>query len=590
MLSDPLVKQTIQQVAQSIAAVLNVDIMILDNNFKVVGGTVKNQNKYFISNVYKYIMSTGKPVIIEEPGFNDLCKGCKKHGNCPELVEFDYPIKFEEKTIGILSLVGYTVEYKEKMIARKNEYMIFLERMCEMISTKVLEVSISKQLRVAALQMTHIFNSVSEGIIAIDGNGVITHCSKAAEKLLKIQVGNIIGKSIIEFIPDFINTKELDGTMDYSKKETRICRYNGGEIQSYISTNPIIDEDKNIIGEIITIFDSSDIKKMVQDMMGYDNKNVQFSDIIGESQIFNNVKQKSEIAAKGQSTILIRGESGTGKELFARSIHNSSLASNGPFIAINCAAIPEALLESELFGYEGGAFTGAKKEGKPGKFELADGGTLFLDEIGDMPLYLQAKLLRVLQGMRIQRVGGLKDIEINVRIISATNKNLEELVSENRFREDLFYRLNVIPIFIPPLIERREDIPFIVDYLLNKYNALFNKNIKSIDEQVNKIFMSYSWPGNVRELENILEYAMNMENDQVITEQSLPGHLVNTISIEHDEQRSLENMINDYEKKILLGKIKEYGISLEAKKLLAEELNIGIATLYRKLKSHNIEL
>jgi transcriptional regulator with PAS, ATPase and Fis domain len=346
---------------------------------------------------------------------------------------------------------------------------------------------------------------------------------------------------------------------------------------------------EKIVGNIITIYNTRDIKKIVRTMMGYDHNNIQFSGIIGKSQVFDITKHRAEVAAKSRSTILIRGESGTGKELFARSIHNCSPMHNGPFIAINCAAIPETLLESEFFGYDGGAFTGAKKEGKPGKFELADGGTLFLDEIGDMPLYLQAKLLRVLQERRIQRVGGLKDIKVNVRIIAATNKDLEKIVSENRFREDLFYRLNVIPIFIPPLSERREDIPILIEHFINKYNLFLNKNIESIDEVAEKIFMSYSWPGNVRELENALEYAMNMENGKVVMASSLPGHLANEILLTYKEQTSLEDRINNYEKTILLEEIKKYGVSLQAKKMVAEDLQIGIATLYRKLKSHNID-
>ncbi len=588
MLNDPLVIQTIQQVAKSIAAILNVEIMIMDNKLNKLGGTVNSEKNYYISNVYKYVMDTGNKIIIEEPGFYELCKGCKNYQSCPEKAEFDIPIKIGGKIEGIISLVGYTIEHKKIMLSRKNDYIAFLEIMSQMISTKAIEVSISRQLKVSAMQMTYIFNSINEGIIATDEKGTITHFSNTAEKIFNVTQNNTCGKNINVIFPDLsIDNVNKFRLPNYEKKEMKAIKGNNKSFTCYVSTNVIKDQENDIVGMIITIFESNDIKKIVRNMMGFDNKNLFFSDIIGQSNLMNNAKQKAEMAAKGYSTIMIRGESGTGKELFARAIHNSSPMHDGPFIAINCAAIPETLLESELFGYESGAFTGAKKDGKPGKFELADGGTLFLDEIGDMPLYLQSKLLRVLQDKVIQRVGGLSEISVNVRILSATNRDLENLVMENRFREDLYYRLNVIPIFIPPLSERKDDIPLLIDYLLNKYNILFNKRITSVNEKVKDIFMSYSWPGNVRELENIIEYAMNMEKSNVITEISIPKNLMSSMLIY--ENQSLDDIVKNFEMSIIIEKAKRYGKSKEERLKLAKELNIGIATLYRKLKTYGIE-
>lgn len=588
MLNDPLVIQTIQQVAKSIAAILNVEIMIMDNKLNKLGGTVNSEKIYYISNVYKYVMDTGNKIIIEEPGFHELCRKCKNYQSCPEKTEFDVPIKIGGKIMGIISLVGYTLEHKKIMLSRKNDYITFLEIMSEMISTKAIEVSISRQLKVSAMQMTYIFNSINEGVIATDEIGKITHFSKAAEKIFNVTQNNMCGKNINVIFPD-LSWDNIDkfNLPNYEKKEMKAIKGNNKIFTCYVSTDVIKDQENDIVGMIITIFESNDIKRIVSNMMGFDNKNLFFSDIIGQSNLMNNAKQKAEMAAKGYSTIMIRGESGTGKELFARAIHNSSPMHNGPFIAINCAAIPETLLESELFGYESGAFTGAKKDGKPGKFELADGGTLFLDEIGDMPLYLQSKLLRVLQDKVIQRVGGISEISVNVRILSATNRDLESLVMEHRFREDLYYRLNVIPIFIPPLSERKDDIPLLIDYLLNKYNILFNKKITFVNEKVMYTFMSYSWPGNVRELENIIEYAMNMEKSNVITESSIPKNLMSSMLI--DENQSLDDIVKNFEKSIIIEKAKKYGKNKEERLKLAKELNIGIATLYRKLKIYDIE-
>lgn len=589
MLSNPKLKNTIQQVGKSIAAVLNVEIMIMDDKFTIVGGTAQNQGIYRVSNVYKYLMKTQKPVIIEKPGFHELCEGCALYRKCPEIAEIDSPIVLNGRSIGVISLVGYTEEHKKIMLSRKEDYLVFLTRMSEMISSKALEVLTEQKLEIAALQMTHIIDSVNEGIIALDGRGRITHCNKAVGELFLVPPSYMVGKKIETIIPKFISNDVIQGKVNLKNKEINFYTEKGEEIHCYISANPIINTDNKNVGAIILITDAGDMKKLVSNMMGYNHGNVQFSDIIGESSAIRKVKQHAKIVANSNSTVLIRGESGTGKELFARAIHNNSQVGSGPFITINCAAIPETLLESELFGYEGGAFTGARREGKPGKFELADGGTMFLDEIGDMPLYLQAKLLRVLQEKRIQRVGGVREIPIDVRIISATNKDLEELVSRGRFREDLFYRLNVIPIVIPPLAKRKEDISNLIDYFLDKYNVLFNKNIVSFSERAKEIFLSYSWPGNVRELENVLEYAMNMQNGNEITEDNLPNYLLDSVTLGETEEKTLQSMISKFEKEILLEKIREHGTNLEAKNQIAKDLDIGIATLYRKLKTYGIE-
>jgi len=228
-------------------------------------------------------------------------------------------------------------------------------------------------------------------------------------------------------------------------------------------------------------------------------------------------------AAKTKATILLTGESGTGKELIAKAIHFESDRSKGPFIAINCAAIPENLLEAELFGYEKGAFTGALIS-KPGKFELANGGTIFLDEIGDLPLHLQAKLLRVIQDKTFERIGGTKSIKVDIRIIAATNKDLEEMVKDGSFREDLYFRLNVIPIYLPPLRERKEDIPLLIDHFLKKFNEEYGKNINITKEAMEKL-VNYSWPGNVRELENTIERLVILAEGNEITLNDLPFYI-----------------------------------------------------------------
>ncbi|MGL5368564.1 MAG: sigma-54 interaction domain-containing protein, partial [Cetobacterium somerae] len=290
--------------------------------------------------------------------------------------------------------------------------------------------------------------------------------------------------------------------------------------------------------------------------------------------------------SKNPSTVLITGESGTGKEIIARTIHMNSNRVNQPFIAINCGAIPEALLESEFFGYVKGSFTGADPRGKIGKFELANGGTLFLDEIGDMPLYMQIKLLRVLQERKIIRIGSNQLIDVDVRIIAATNQNLEHLVEMGEFRKDLYYRLNVVPIEVPPLRKRTGDIFIFAEHFAEKYATLFKKNFANISSEVLSIFEKYNWPGNVRELENTIEYMINLMGDNgILSYNHLPQKLLTTNSAKIPQERTLKSMEIEMISNLLI----KYGDSTESKKQIAKILGIGIATLYRKIEQYNLK-
>ena len=355
------------------------------------------------------------------------------------------------------------------------------------------------------------------------------------------------------------------------------------------------------------------ILKPVKEVIGYVNRyfnhgaTTQFDDIWGAHPCFVQAKGFAKQAAHSTSTVLILGESGTGKELFARAIHSESPRSKQVFLAVNCAAIPESLLESELFGYEEGAFTGAMKGGRIGRFEQAHKGTLFLDEIGDMPLHLQAKLLRVLQENCIQKIGAAKEIPVDVRIIAATNQNLEQMVKEGSFRRDLFYRINVIPIEICPLRERLSDLPLLAQAFLTKNAERLGKNVIAFSEAVMAKLSQYEWPGNVRELENVVEYMVNMCDGNVLETTHLPmrfcqtdGNSENTPlkgsdygavsvgssshtpseylqTIEQMEEEAIRRALN------INGKTK-FGIEVTCK-----QLGISRATLYRKMKSYRIE-
>ncbi len=318
-----------------------------------------------------------------------------------------------------------------------------------------------------------------------------------------------------------------------------------------------------------------------------------FENIIGVSGKMQEVFRKIRKVASSDATVLIRGESGTGKELIARAIHFHSPRSDAPLVEINCASIPETLLESELFGHEKGAFTGAYKQ-KKGKFEIANGGTLFLDEIGELPLTLQAKLLRVLQDGRFTRVGGVENIEVNVRLIAATNANLEELLEAGKFREDLYYRLNVIPILIPPLRERLEDIGPLTDFFIQKYARKNKKHIKGISQEARYILMNYDWPGNVRELENAIENAVVMAEGDIITPSDLPGYLQASTSTEgslmnqllqNQQGLSYKEKLEAFEREIIRQALEETGGN---KTHAAKKLGFTLRTLRNKVKKYNL--
>ena len=314
-----------------------------------------------------------------------------------------------------------------------------------------------------------------------------------------------------------------------------------------------------------------------------------FENILGSSRAMEEVRKRAKQVASSNSTILITGESGTGKDLLARSIHQESVRREKPFVSVNCAAIPEMLLESELFGYEKGAFTGAARNGKLGKFQLADVGTLFLDEIGDMPIHLQVKLLSCLQSRQVDPIGAIRPVDVDVRIIAATNKDLEEMIRRKQFREDLYFRLNVIPIHIPPLRERPEDLELIIERVIDKFSRAMGKRIDGIEKDAMHILLSYRWPGNVREVENAIEYAINMEESGVIRAGSLPDKITGAKHLRRDVgSRSLKGQLESVERDILLESLKRNGSSLEGKRRAAKELEISESTLYRRMRALGI--
>ncbi|MCP4109019.1 MAG: Fis family transcriptional regulator [Desulfobacteraceae bacterium] len=363
-----------------------------------------------------------------------------------------------------------------------------------------------------------------------------------------------------------------------------------GRYQFFATGRPITDSSGHIVGAVEIGKDMREIKMLAKSIS--QPRDITFSDFIGKHAIIKELMSFAQKIAETDSIISIRGESGTGKELFAGAIHSES-GRKGPFIPINCAALPEPLLESELFGYVGGAFTGARKEGKTGLFETADNGTVFLDEIAEMPPGPQAKILRLIQENRVRRIGGTKEISINTRIITATNKNLEQLVHDKSFREDLYYRINVLPIHIPPLRERPGDIPVLAEHFLFQLGSRLGKQVQSVTEEAMNKLCSHNWPGNVRELKNVIERASILsESDKIGAEsilfsfeigKSIKG-VKSQVPPELPGHHSLGALLDHYEKQIIAKTLK----TSESIRKAAKTLGVSHTTLLNKLKKHKI--
>ncbi|MEA1010717.1 MULTISPECIES: sigma 54-interacting transcriptional regulator [Bacillus cereus group] len=452
-------------------------------------------------------------------------------------------------------------------------------------------------------------NLLSECILGVNEQGIVNFLSGSYAQFLGIDdPKEAIGKHCTEVVE---NTRMHIIVKTGQVEIGHIQRISNRNI---IATRiPIVKEGK-IIGAIgkIMFHDIQQFKALGDQISAMESKlsyyqtelqrlqegRLSFQSIIGESMKMKEVKTMALKVSKSRSTVLIRGESGTGKELFAHAVHRASPRASDSFIRLNCAAIPRDLLEAELFGYEEGAFTGAKKGGKPGKIELAHKGTLFLDEIGDMSLDMQVKLLRVLQEKEIERIGGTKIQKIDVRFIAATHRNLRDMVQRGEFREDLYYRLNVFAIDIPPLRERKEDMIHITEFLIQKLNGELGSNVLSLDERVWDIFMEHNWPGNIRELENVLERAMNVIEGMIIQVHHLPVYLrkkdleeelypeIYEIDEEQNEiSYSLQEEVEAAEKRAIRRALeKTVGNIKEA----AELLGIHRASLYRKIERYGI--
>ncbi len=585
------IQQDVCQYADAISGMTGTDVEIVDEFMIRVAGSgefrhLLNENMADQGYVYRHTMLSGKTTLIDSPAESPICVHCEKRFSCTEMLDLAAPIFLDGKVIGVIGIICSTVEQRESLLAQIEKFISFIEQIALLIAGKVYEYVKRQHAQEMANAFRKLIEVMDRGVIAIDRSGTIWHANLSAARMLDCEQG-ITGQKI---------TVEMTGDIVYDSEEAFID-LNGTRLHALCKKIEL----SSLEGSDITMIVFQDARDLLPQSLDISSDAPNPVRLIGRSVRIQSLRATIEKIATSSASVLITGESGSGKEVVAFSIHQNSSRKDAPFVTINCAAIPETLLESELFGYVKGAFSGADPKGRIGKFEQAHGGTIFLDEIGDMPVHLQAKLLRVLQERAITRIGSNQVIQINVRIIAATNKDITELVQQRLFREDLFYRLNVVPLFLPPLRERREDIADLAQHFADEFADAYARPRQKIGDDVANMLYFYDWPGNVRELCNAIEYMFVMQgNARTLNAGHLPPAMLKAVSHAKSSGEKIaaesapkallpQRLGKSAERDVIREALQRNGWDLNGKKKAASELSIGIATLYRKIKKYDLQ-
>jgi transcriptional regulator with PAS, ATPase and Fis domain len=583
-----------QQYATVIANALGVEVTIINRDLIRIAGTGdfqkdigKKVSKNFV--IARIIEEKNDHILVTRTGDNDKCLTCERAATCKEKGLIAIPIIDNGSTLGAIGLICMTSTQLDILIEKHEAFVEFAHSMSDLWLSKLKEEQYIARLEENNYQMNSILTAIPDGMLLINEYGKIKDLNSAACKLLDNERSNLLHSEIAELL-DYFDLNHFRGVNQNLQVQEFRLKNKNKRLLCY--TNPI-QSNTRFQGAVMILMEPKKLNRLIYQNI-HDNRPFTFDSLIGESPIFQETLILARKFSKSDSNVHILGESGTGKELFARCIHNERFGVNSPFITLNCAAIPETLIESELFGYEKGAFTGANQAGKPGKFELANGGSIFLDEIGDMPLHLQAKLLRVLQERVVERVGGVQSIPINVMVLAATNKDLNIMIEEKTFREDLYYRLNVLQLRLPSLRERRSDIPILTDYFLQLYADKLGIKKKRLDEPLSEVLFNHEWTGNIRELQNIMEYACCVCHNDVVTYKDVRSRLENergkvTVPIAANPEQSKIIPIADLERKEIVKALKQFSGTKDGKLKAALALGLSLATLYRKIKQYQLD-
>lgn len=586
-----LIQNKIQDLAELVEGTLSIDVTVVDDRLRRIAGTgdfSRRINRYSPKNsIFAEVINTGVPAVNLDKNRNKTCLNCPDFTACVEKKNITYPIRRLNKTIGVVSLACFSEDQILAITDKEEECISLLKHMVSVIENDVDGIEHHNKIEKRLVEINEIINCIDKGIVIIGTGKEILHINSAALRNLGLSVADeAIIDTPLSTLVEGVDLEVTENTESYAYWKVKNRKYK----VLYKANRIILDRDKQF-----TILTFDTIDEMLHRVATYNNRHVvTFDSIVGRSEKFKKTVRHAQVAANSDSTVLLYGESGTGKELFARSIHNESYRRNGPFVVINCAGMPDTLIESELFGYVKGAFTGALPKGKQGKFEAAQGGTIFMDEISEIPLNLQAKLLRVLQERTVDRIGSVSPVELNVRVIAATNDNIAELVREGRFRLDLYYRLNIIPITLPALRERIDDIEILSEYILERTLQRMHRSRLTVNDDAMEVLRSYHWPGNIRELENVIEYAVNFCRGSTVGKTHLPEYLFSRDTIIPsdlmvEQGNSIKETMAAAEKKMILNYMERYGDSTECKKRIARDLDISLATLYRKISAGSRE-
>lgn len=508
-------------------------------------------------------------VLVTEPGKMPSCIGCRFNEHCPSTMEILCCIHSGTEVAGVISFTSFTKEGQKRISENTDIYLNAITKLSSLIGEYLQQFSGDSTAADTEKLIESLMSLCEQPLLLTDPNGVVLRYNQLADKILKFC--NVSSTSLRQIFSEDMARRITSGNDLFEKKASI------GENTTKVTTRSIYSQ--NHLHSILVRLSNEFYENLPESGA--------FERLIGSSHAFVHIQNLIKRVADSPTPILITGETGTGKELVARSFHEQSRRNKYPFVAINCSSIPENLFESELFGYEEGSFTGAKKGGKMGRIEMAQGGTLFLDELGEMPLSVQPKLLRVLQEYELERVGSTKKIHLDIRIVAATNRDLREMIKEGKFREDLFYRISVINVKLPPLRDRKEDIiPISLNYL-ERLKTKMTTPLRTISHEAEQAFLSYSWPGNIRELQNVVEYAANLCDSDTLTLADLPEHMRGLEECP-DTEKQKETPLPDSQEKQILDLLSTYGHTLEGKKKIAADLGISLRTLYRKLNKMNL--
>lgn len=508
-------------------------------------------------------------VLVTEPGKMPACIGCRFNEHCPSTMEILCCIHSGTDVAGVISFTSFTKEGQKRISENTEVYLNAITKLSSLIGEYLQQFSEGSAAADTEKLIESLMSLCEQPLLLTDPNGVVLRYNSLADKVLKFC--NVSSTSLRQIFSEDMARRITSGNDLFEKKASI------GENTAKVTTRSIYSQ--NHLHSILVRLSNEFYENLPESGA--------FERLIGSSRAFVHIQNLIKRVADSPTPILITGETGTGKELVARSFHEQSRRNKYPFVAINCSSIPENLFESELFGYEEGSFTGAKKGGKMGRIEMAQGGTLFLDELGEMPLSVQPKLLRVLQEYELERVGSTKKIHLDIRIVAATNRDLREMIKEGKFREDLFYRISVINVKLPPLRDRKEDIiPISLNYL-ERLKTKMTTPLRTISHEAEQAFLNYSWPGNIRELQNVVEYAANLCDSDTLTLADLLEHMRGLEECP-DTEKQKETPLPDSQEKQILDLLSAYGHTLESKKKIAADLGISLRTLYRKLNKMNL--